>query len=493
MKKQLLIFGAFCLGMLGSLWVNAQTEETVTLMDALNSPPVEKTVDLPQSLSVEDKLELLSAVDPDKVTVVHEDKALEIPEGETPKGGWFFPLYTAEGTYKTYRIQEPNKFKQISDCQFSISADEKNRWQMQLSTYEEKYDIHSTYHFFSDGTNTFDIVFSDKVFDWDYKLRDSTPDDISTASIFSGQVPKQVPMNQWAGEMWLSFCGGKYLAEQNGTNIYGKYKLVDVMKWTDWVPQAWACDFYYQLCPFPHPLISSGFFALNRDYISVDPKDYWWLNDLSDYNTSEILEYLKNAPEDYLYLDDITLKAQKQINEKLNVPVSVLIKTYGEGFAPFDYSIEKEKQSNDMLEKSFSDVIMKGNKVGLSPLKPSGVPDLATIINVTNIITTPRAMPLLPVFGSVSVEDHRFWEQFKSKKTLYYGCTNEWKIGLDYSQLKEVQAQYIEERSIPRNKGQNNSDESARNLYYICIAGLVLVLLLSLTVFILKKKKQTNL
>ncbi len=477
MKKQLLIFGALCLGMVGNLWVNAQAEKTVTLEEAFKSPLVEKTVDLPQSLSVEDKLELLSAVDPDKVTVVHEDKALEIPEGETPKGGWFFPLYTAEGTYKTYRIQEPNKFKQISDCQFSISADEKNRWQMQLSTYEEKYDIHSTYHFFSDGTNTFDIFISDKYFDIEYKLRDRTPEISFTASIFSGQIPD----NQWAGEMWLSFCGGEYLAERNGTNIYGKYKLIDVIKITDLFPQAWACDFYYQLCSFPHPLISSGFFALNRDYISVDPKDYWWLRDSSDYNTSEILEYLKNAPEDYLYLDDITLKAQKQINEKLNVPVSVLIKTYGEGFAPADYDIEKEKQSN---EKSFSDVIMKGNKVGLSPLKPSGVPHLATVINVTNIITTPRAMPLLPVFGRVSVEDHRFWEQFKAKKTLHYMCTNEWKIDQDYAQVKKPQDQYFKEISKPRNRSQST--------YYICIAALALAFLAFLTIHILKKRKQTT-
>ncbi|MBO7108302.1 MAG: hypothetical protein J6W73_08740, partial [Verrucomicrobia bacterium] len=69
MKKQFLIFGALCLGMVGNFGLYAQAEKTVTLMDALNSPPVEKTVDLPQSLSVEDKLELLSAVDPDKVTV----------------------------------------------------------------------------------------------------------------------------------------------------------------------------------------------------------------------------------------------------------------------------------------------------------------------------------------------------------------------------------------------------------------------------------------
>ena len=490
MKKQLLIFSALCLGMLGSLWVNAQAEKTVTLMDALNSPPVEKTVDLPQSLSVEDKLELLSAVDPEKVTVVHEDKTLEIPEGKTPKGGWFFPLYTAEGTYKTYQTTYgTNKIKLIEDYPFSISVDEKNHWQIQIPTYDEKYDIHSVYHFFSDGTNIFTVISCDKFFDLTLQLRDTTPDIPHNGYISSGQIPD----HKWAGEIWLSFCGGKYLAERNGTNIYGKYKLVDVIKITDWFPQAWACDFYYQLCPVPHPLISSGFFALNSDYISLNPKDYWWLRDLSDFNTPEILEYLKNAPEDYLYLDDITLKAQKQIHEKLNVPVSVLIKEYSVGFAPFDYSIKKKNQPDDVLEKSFSDMILKNHKKNLSLLKPADIPNPATIINVTNIITTPRAMPLLPVFGSVYVEDHRFWEQFKSKKTLYYGCTNEWKIGLDYSQLKEVQAQYIEEISIPRNKSQNNPDESARNIYYICIAGLVLVLLLSLTVFILKKKKQTNL
>ena len=102
-------------------------------------------------------------------------------------------------------------------------------------------------------------------------------------------------------------------------------------------------------------------------------------------------------------------------------------------------------------------------------------------------------MPLLPVFGRVSVEDHRFWEQFKAKKTLYYLCTNEWKIDQDYAQVKKAQDQFFKEISKPRNKSQNNPDESARNIYYICIAGLVLVLLLSLTVFILKKKKQTNL
>jgi len=489
MKKQLLIFCALCLGMQGGLVMNIQGR----MFDAhdFSAPTPEKTVDFPQSesLSVEDQLELLSASDLNKVTVVHEDKSLEIPAGETPKGGWFFPLYTAEGTYKTYRTHGTNKIKLTGDYQFSISVDEKNHWQIQIPTYNEKYDIHTAHHFFSDGTNIFKVISADKFFDLTFQLRDTTPDMPHNGYISSGQIPD----HQWAGKIWLSFCGGKYLAERNGTNIYGKYKLVDVIKITDLLPQAWACDFYYQLCPVPHPLISSGFFALNSDYISLDPKDYWWLRDSSDDNTPEILEYLKNAPEDYLYLDDITLKAQKQIHEKLNVPVSVLIKTYGEGFAPFDYSTEKKDQPDDVLEKSFSDVILKNHKKNLSLLKPADIPGLATMINVTNIITTPRAMPLLPVFGRVFVEDHRFWEQFKSKKSLHYRCTNEWKIDLDYSQLKEVQAQYFKEISKPRNKGQNNSDESARNLYYICIAGLVLVLLLSLTVFILKKKKQTNL
>ena len=478
MKKQLLIFGALCLGMLGSFVMNIQGR-MIDWHD-LSAPTAEKTVDLPQSLSVEDKLELLSAADPDKVTVIHEDKALEIPEGEIPKGGWFFPLYTAEGTYKIYQTTYgTNKIKLSGDYQFSISVDEKNHWQIQIPTYDEKYDIHSAYHFFSDGTNIFTVFIADKFFDLTFQLRDTLPDMPHNGHIFSGQIPD----HQWAGEIWLSFCGGKYLAEHNGTNIYGKYKLVDVIKITDWFPQAWACDFYYQLCSFPHPLISSGFFALNRDYISVDPKDYWWISDFSDFLTSEILEYLKNAPEDYLYLDDITLKAQKQINEKLNVPVSVLIKSYGVGFAPFDYSIEKENQPDDVLEKSFSDVIMKGNKVGLSPLKPSGVPDLATVINVTNIITTPRAMPLLPVFGRVSVEDHRFWEQFKAKKTLDYLCTNEWKIDQDYAQLKKAQDQFVKEISKPRNRSQSA-------YYYICIAALALAFLVFLTIHILKKRKQ---
>ena len=483
MKKQLLIFSALCLGMLGGLVMNIQGR----MFDAhdFSAPTPEKTVDFPQSesLSVEDQLELLSASDLNKVTVVHEDKSLEIPAGETPKGGWFFPLYTAEGTYKTYQTTYgTNKIKLSGDYQFSISVDKKNHWQIQIPTYDEKYDIHSAYHFFSDGTNIFTVFIADKFFDLTFQLRDTLPDMPHNGHIFSGQIPD----HQWAGEIWLSFCGGKYLTEHNGTDIYGKYKLVDVIKITDWVPQAWACDFYYQLCSFPHPLISSGFFALNRDYISVDPKDYWWMSDFSDFLTSEILEYLKNAPEDYLYLDDITLKAQKQINEKLNVPVSVLIKSYGVGFAPFDYSIEKENQPDDVLEKSFSDVIMKGNKVGLSPLKPSGVPDLATVISVTNIITTPRAMPLLPVFGRVSVEDHRFWEQFKAKKTLDYLCTNEWKIDQDYAQVKKAQDQYFKEISKPRNRSQS----TYYSYYYICIAALALAFLVFLTIHILKKRKQ---
>jgi len=152
------------------------------------------------------QLELLSVVDVDKVTVVHEDKTLEIPDGETPQGGWFIPLYTAEGTIKGYRTQGTNKLDLSSDYPFSFSVDEKNHWQLQMPTYNKNLDSYSTHYHFSEGTNTFYVLIADKFVDREWNVRDSTPEMSHPGSVLSGQIPIR---NSYAGALWLSFCGGK--------------------------------------------------------------------------------------------------------------------------------------------------------------------------------------------------------------------------------------------------------------------------------------------
>ena len=392
------------------------------------------------------QLELLSVVDVDKVTVVHEDKTLEIPDGETPQGGWFIPLYTAEGTIKGYRTQGTNKLDLSSDYPFSFSVDEKNHWQLQMPTYNKNLDSYSTHYHFSEGTNTFYVLIADKFVDREWNVRDSTPEMSHPGSVLSGQIPIR---NSYAGALWLSFCGGKYLAEQNGTNSSGIHKLVDMLQVTDLYPTPWWCDFHYQLSFFPNPLISTGSFVLNTNYITTDVEDYWQISEetVRQNNFSYLLKELKSALTNTMVHDTYELKQYKEVNENLKVPVNVLIKKYN------IYLSDKQ-----------------------------GIPYFVYNIKITNIITTPRLMPLLPTFGYVFVEDQRFWYRDKThfKDSIFYPCTNEWEVALDSPKVIAAGSQSLHKRT---------SDKPAKIRYYISFTLLILTALFFPILFLVKKKK----
>ena len=429
MKKQLFILGALCLGMLASFGLYAQTGKTA---DQLTR-----------------QLELLSAVDADKVTVVHEDKTLEIPENEVPQGGWFIPLYTAEGTIKGYEIQRTNKLHLSSDYPFSFSVDEKNHWQLQMTMYDKKLESHSSYHFFSEGTNTFDVHISDKFVDREWNVRDRTPDMSHPGSVLSGQIPIR---NSYAGALWLSFCGGKYLAEQNGTNSSSVHKLVDMLQVTDVYPNPWWCDFHYQLSSFPNPLISTGSFVLNTNYITTDVEDYWQIREeiVKHDNIPSLLKELKIVLTNSVVYDTYELRQCKEVNKNLKVPVSVLIKSCG--------GIPYPAVSPDIIWFSYT-------------------------IKVTNIVTTPRIMPLLPTFGYVSVEDQRFWYRDKThfRGSILYPCTNEWEVALDSPKVIAAGSQSLYKRI---------SDKPAKIRYYVGVAIILFMVLLFPIISVLKKKNQ---
>ena len=428
MKKQLFILGALCLGLLASFGLYAQTGKTA---DQLTR-----------------QLELLSAVDVDKVTVVHEDKTLEIPKGETPQGGWFIPLYTAEGTIKGYRTQGTNKLHLSSEFPFSFSVDEKNRWQLQMTMYDKKLESHSSYHFFSEATNTFYVHISDKFVDREWNVRDMTPEMSYAGSVLSGQIPIR---NSYAGALWLSFCGGKYLAEQNGDSLNGIYKLVNILQATDFYPNPWWCDFHYQLSSFPNPLISTGSFVLNTNYITTDVEDYWQIREeiVKHDNIPSLLKELKKVSTNTVVYDTYKLKQYKEVNKNLKVPVSVLIEKH-----------------NDIY-----------------PSNPPDILQFAYIMTVTNIVTTPRIMPLLPVFGYVSVEDQRFWYRDKThfRGSILYPCTNEWEVALDSPKVIAAGSQSLYKRI---------SDKPAKIRYYVGVAIILFMVLLFPIISVLKKKNQ---
>ncbi len=347
-----------------------------------------------------------------------------IPEGPEPQGGWFTPLYTVEGVLNKYGAGRSNSLSLESALGFVFSADSNNRWQAEYRFYNKGMDIWSTNHFFSDGTNYYTVLVSDKFMDLDGIIKKDTIMS-SAGCIYPGPVPAN--LDNGAGLLWMAFIGGGYLLQNEATQQQGTYRMVDVLSNASSYLYPWCCDLRYVFLTNSHnPLISKGEFVLNTNYISLKDSDYLGIEEemvKSEFITTQI-EELKNISTNNLCYSEFILKETKSVNDRLRVPVRFSSKNYH----------------------------------GVSSDDPNKMPFYTIEGIVTNIITGKPVVPVLPKLGLVSVQDFRFRYRTEDmfRDSILYLCTNEWELTMDSPKLREAGSQKLIKRTfIKENKERN--------------------------------------
>ncbi len=345
------------------------------------------------------------------------------PEGPEPQGGWYTPLYIAEGIVNAHRRASSNTFTQEGSSPFSFSSDGKTRWKMEFHDYDEEIDARSTDYFFCDGTNIFKTSQFEKHFDREGNVILNTKG-ICVGVVSSGQIPHSY--RDEAGLIWLAFMGGNYLLHNGAPQQQGTYRMVDVLSYPSSYPTVWCCDFRYFFKDSPNPLISNGYFVLNTNYISLDDTDYLGISEekiKSDF-AKIIFEELKNIKTNNLCYSIFRSHGFVNVADKFEIPIH---------FSSERFSGVPIEEKNKLPF-----IVMEGL--------------------VTNVIAAHQVVPMFPKFGIVSVQDNRFRYRTKDmyRGSIYYMCTNELEIAMDSPKLREAGSQKLIKRTfIKENKERN--------------------------------------
>jgi hypothetical protein len=347
------------------------------------------------------------------------------PEGPEPQGGWYTPLYLAEGIVNSHIRTSSNTFSQEGSLPFSFSSDGKTRWQMEFHEYDKEMDIRSTNYLFCDGTNIFNISQSDKYVDREGNTILNTASNC-VGVVSSGQIPHN--FRDEAGFIWLAFMGGDYLLNNGAPQEQGTYRMVDVLSTPSRNPFAWCCDLRYILrnSPTPNTIISNCYFFLNTNYISLDDTDYFGINeeDVKSDFIIQLFKKLRKIKTNNLCYSIYRSPSFVYVTNKFDIP----------------YHFSSERFDGVPLEEK--------NKL----------PFIVKEGLVTNVIAAHRVVPMFPNFGIVSVQDNRFRYRTKDmyRGSIYYMCTNELEIAMDSPKLREAGSKKLIKRTfIKENKERN--------------------------------------
>ncbi len=367
-----------------------------------------------------------------------------IPEGPEPQGGWFTPLYTAEGSIRFDSIDDSNVVFHTDNFPFSISMDKSARWQIKTISCVPKLDMCVTNYVVCNGTNIYQISLSDKILEQNEKQEIVTSRRAAqAATVLNGVYPYD--SGGVIGSLWVSFVAGDHLSH------YPTGKMPNLVESSpELEPSAWCTDFVHELrTGYSNSLVSTGSFIINKNYVSKNLVGYQFIKEPTD--------------EDYYFLMNKKLNALKSIPQK-----EVLRATYSlgdsiemDGFTiPTRYSIVRYSTPPGLTEYYVSDKI-------------TGI--------VTNIIVQQARTSMLPVInGKISVCDKRFMYRTKEayRGSLYYTTTNEWIIDTNSAELRNIAARETYSRIYLPDKNIN---------YYIKIAFLIS--LISIPFVLLSKNK----
>ncbi|MCK9316096.1 MAG: hypothetical protein M0Q48_08140 [Verrucomicrobia bacterium] len=416
-KKMLaVVFSAFC------IWGIAQTSQ-----------------------SADQKAEAESATN-NGVTITQGPGA-STPEGTEPQGGWFTPLYRAEGMIKGIRVNSKTAKVKESEYPFTISLDGKGRWQMSfvstsIITTGEEGKLNSTMYLSYDGTNILSTLESDGYVDMDengkvmIKRRTDGDNRGRTATISPGPFPSDFGILE--GFVWVAFVSGEHLPPQQ--SVARIPNLLDSAR--RFSPSVWSVDFHYNiLTDSLIKLIDKGYFILNTNYISDDLTDY---NEVFEPEGETIANELKNNFD--------SLKDVKE-NEFLR------------SFYILDEIMEFEEIK---IPIRFSSTIYPNIGYGSTadPYKMNGV--------VTNIILNPSVVSMLPpVKGIIYVQDTRFLHRTKDvfRGMIFYSCTNEWEIATNSAKLIRAGSTALHPRMLPQAPVANDSSSKRK---WVLLAILIL-------------------
>ena len=400
-----------------SIWGVAQTNQT-----SVQKTEAEIAVTQGKSVPSLTNSQLLSSagtiIATNNGVTITQGPGASIPEGPEPQGGWFTPLYTAEGSIRFDSIDDSNVVFHTDNFPFSISMDKSARWQIKTISCISDLNMWITNYVVCNGTNIYQISLSDKILEQNEKQEIVTSRRAAqAATVLNGVYPYD--SGGVIGSLWVSFVAGDHLSH------YPTGKMPNLVESSpELEPSAWCTDFVHELrTGYSNSLVSTGSFIINKNYVSKNLGGYQFIKEPTD--------------EDYYFLMNKKLNALKSIPQK-----EVLRATYSlgdsiemDGFTiPTRYSIVRYSTPPGLTEYYVSDKI-----IGI----------------VTNIIVQQDRTSMLPVInGRISVCDKRFVYRTKEayRDSVYYTTTNEWIIDTNSVELKNIVSKNIYPRVSFRNK-----------------------------------------
>jgi hypothetical protein len=216
----------------------------------------------------------------------------------------FQPLYRAEGTVQ-WEMRINDIRRSTDNHSFNVAEDRDGKWHMQvLSTvtvYPQGSSMISTQRIAFDGTNIYQVIYSDKRLDTTVagdgkpttRIVPNTGESL-TATITSGALP--LDQGTVPRFVWVAFLSARYLKES--TNVT-KMPFLASSEMPRGEPSIWMCDLDYALTVSGgHALLSKGIYILNRNYIADSSLDYPQLDEPMDEEAlSNFNLYIRSARE----------------------------------------------------------------------------------------------------------------------------------------------------------------------------------------------------
>ncbi len=424
-----LLYIALVLSVL-SIWGIAQTNQTAT-------QKVEAGIDETQSKDVSSltNSQLLSSagtiIATNNGVTITQGPGASIPEGPEPQGGWFTPLFRAEGTLLQEMISSGKVIETWTNG-FAVSLDSNHY--LKITHAQSNGDSECIT---SDGTNIYT------------SLADNGNEDHGTAfRIVKSLYP--VSDTQAVGILWMAYASGELLKDPQFDE-----RVPDVISGMPLFNLAASCvDLKYTLESYAqNTLLTKGEFVLNKSLVSENLYDYPFLMEpISESTREQWLEMIKKlkqaVPEDCV-LAAYTLK-DSVVAGGYHIPVAFQSESYSPPLS-----------QEEILNCS---------------LRISGV--------VTNIILDAPRRSLLPlIHGVANVCDDRFRVRDKnfSRDRLDYLVTNAWELDTNSARLQE-----LSNRLIPRPHLAPPKDMS----HYVRIGLLTVVILAPLGFFVIRRWRK---
>ena len=375
-----------------SIWSIAQTNQT-----GVQKTEAEIAVTQSKSVPSLTNSQLLSSagtiIATNNGVTITQGPGASIPEGPEPQGGWFTPIYTAEGVVKREVFSDSGDSRFTHIHPFSFSMGNNQFWKAKVLLA-----FSNTVSFVTcDGTNIYCLLSNGSVDEKDGKAPILSP----------GVLP--IERDDIVGFLWTAFVSGEHLVSMDDADAAKLPNLLPGKSARD--PAAWCLNFDYDLHSFSrNTLLSNGVYVLDKSRIYPDIDDYPFLDE----------------PEGPLSKEFITGRIQCLMGvEQTNSVVSTYSTKKTGFFSEYGVPILFDAENFSLQETN--------NAPPVCVVRMSGI--------VTNVIINPQVVRLLPqITGVAGIQDKRFREKKGNyyRNYIFYRVTNEWELSVDSPRLKEI-------------------------------------------------------